>query len=217
VIVKLSVSALIEASRLYLGPEIASALQAATAALQPELPAEARRLADDALGGLLARAVGVHGFVDDVELRCVHLNPGGETIVLSGTDLDGHPLLDGVPATLAEAIAAPLVAGARAHFYAPWAPSFVLITIGESRGVVTGTLEFRVGSADRLLTAVAVYGPVPANHVWLTTQTLSAAALVETGRLARTLTMRGAQQPPPSSGGSPIDLLVVAEGSGAVH
>ena len=211
---KLALPALVEAVRVHLSPSLAEALPFAAIALL-NVQSAPDQVEDSEFGAMLMRTMWGLG-LSSVALAVVHLTVGDDVIQVGPEEVDAHPLLSIVPATLAAALSAPLVSGARGTFAALGAPSFDQIDVVDGGDICVGSLNLRLAGTQGLLGALALYGPLSEVRPYAVTRTFQGRALFEVGRAARQAT-RGPSTPVVPTPRASTSLAGLAAASSSIN
>ena len=189
---KLSVQALVDALRRHVASGFASAFHSAALSASPGMG----DVHDDVVGPYLITAL-LGWSPPELPLHSAHFAVEGGW---EPYPADARPL----PPTFANAVAAPLAAGARAHFLDPdWV--FEVLSVTESEAPLCGNMQLRLVAGGALLTVQ--YGQLSPSLPLVSHKMISADALFAAGREANERSqpihvnlLRGAQisAPPPS-------------------
>ncbi len=209
---RLHLDAFTAAVRANLSPAVAAALpDAARAMFGSELPEE---IPDRQAGELILRAVlqRPDWSAPTLDLLALHV-PLQMPLELPPADVSEHPLFGSwVDQTFADALAAPIIAGARALDITPGAPNWGPIQLVDVEGATFAYVSLTFGD----LSVVARYGEALADMPMVRSLMLSGTALYGVGHDARRASTVGSMPPPPAGGLEVLGPLKSAA-SGSLH
>lgn len=141
---KLATAELVKATRAHLSPVLASLLPGVLASMHGAAQAP-EHVEDTVLGEALLRCVLGRVDAPQNELTSVTLSLADGDRMLGAADALAHPLMDlWLSRTIPEALAAPLIAGARGTSFAERSPVYVGVSVSSDSQSIWGsaTLEF---------------------------------------------------------------------------